>query len=80
VLEEKVICIHIVLCENGDELAFAGGMVSKDPVALDSAMMDLCESQRWLSTEAIQRVRDRIGFAEAAAMGNATYEMETVAY
>jgi len=80
VLEEKVICINIVLCENGNGLSFAGGMVSKDPVALDRAMMDLCESQRWLSVGAIQRVRDRIAFAKAAALGTATYEMETVAY
>ena len=36
VLEDKVVCINIILREQGDGTRFAGGVISLDPVAADA--------------------------------------------
>lgn len=80
VLPDTVVCINVVMCDTHDSRVFAGAMVSQDPVAVDCATVDLCESHQLVSDGQSQSIRSLIQVAESEGLGTAAYEMETVAY
>lgn len=79
-LKDRVVCINIVMRNDGDQSSFIGALVSKNPVALDAATLEICEKDSLLSQEQFQAMRARIQIAESLDVATAAYEMETVAY
>ena len=79
-LKDRVICVNIIMRNDGDQPALVGALVSKNPVAIDCAAADLCEKDGLLSQDQIQALRQRIEIAASLDVATASYEMETVAY
>lgn len=80
VLEREVVCVNIMVRDDGDEISFAGAMVSLDPVAVDCATIDFCESNQLLADEHVQRIKSLVDAAQSAGVGTGEYKLETVAY
>jgi len=80
VLENDLVCVNIIVCDDGDGGSFVGAMVSLDPVAVDCATIDYCESSQLLSDEYVQRLRRQIDAAQSVGIGIGEYRIETVAY
>ena len=78
VLERAVVCVNIIVCDDGR--SFAGAMVSLDPVAIDCATIDFCENNQLLPDDHIQRVKRLVDIAQSAGVGTTDYKLETVAY
>ena len=62
-LKDRVICVNIIMRNDGDQPALVGALVSKNPVAIDCAAADLCEKDGLLSQDQIQALRQRIEIA-----------------
>jgi uncharacterized Fe-S center protein len=80
VLEKEVVCVNIIVRDDGDERSFAGAMVSLDPVAVDCASIDFCESKQLLADQYVQRIKSLIDAAQSIGVGTDEYKVETVAY
>ena len=80
VLGQKVVCVNIIVSGDRNHGSFAGAMVSQDPVAVDSATLDFCESHQIFSKAEVQRMRDHIETAQSVGVGTPEYRLETVAY
>ena len=80
VLEKEVVCVNIIVRDDGEDRSFAGAMVSLDPVAVDCATIDFCESKQLLADEHIQQVKSLVDAAQSVGVGTVEYKLETVAY
>ena len=80
VLEKAVVCVNIIVRNDGEDGSFAGAMVSLDPVAVDCATAEFCENNQLLPNESIQWLRRQVDATQAAGVGTVAYKVETVAY
>lgn len=80
VLDHKVVCVNIVMSGDDQKKTFAGAMVSRDPVAVDAATLDFCETHEHLLHESVRCGRRLVNAAQSAGVGNVEYRTETVAY
>jgi len=80
VLENKVVCVNIIMSGDSRGRLFSGAMVSLNPVAVDCATLDFCESHQLLPDESVERGRRQVHAAQSAGVGTIEYKVETVAY
>lgn len=80
VLDNRVICINIVLEPKGKHFRFAGAMVSCDPVAADSATVDFCVNNGFISERIAKALKARVSCAEKNNAGSEKHHLSTVAY
>ena len=79
-LNKKTLCVNIITRNNENDTSFVGAMISKDPVAADTATIDLCESRQLFSSSQLQRCRRQVDFAYTAGVGSIKHNIATVAY
>jgi uncharacterized Fe-S center protein len=82
VLEGRIICVNLIYAKEGRERKkrFKGAFVSRDPVAVDAAALDACETYGVLGKDGLKNARSLIAKADEMDAGSARYRLITVAY
>jgi uncharacterized Fe-S center protein len=77
-LKTTPIFVNIINDAAGDKNGSV--LISKDPLAIDKATLDICNKKKLFDKENLELMNDYILKAEAMKLGNINYKIEKIAY